>query len=114
MLTRIVMSIWFNCISCLVPQVADVCSIICFTDWIAFSLAFQATNGALATAVTVAERKIAERNRRKKFDRIYLQRFLQIGIAWLLFVAAASQFMTSASIKKELGILAVAKARPRV
>jgi hypothetical protein len=93
-------------------QVADVCSIICFTDYIAFSLAFQATNSSCAIIITDAEKKIVERNRRKKFNNIYLQRLLQIGFGWLFAIVAVSQYMATKQQLQGLSFFAVAKARP--
>lgn len=90
-------------------EVADVCSIICFTDYIAFSLAFQATNSSCAIIITDAEKKIVERNRRKKFNNIYLQRLLQIGFGWLFAIVAVSQYMATKQQLQGLSFFAVAK-----
>ncbi len=89
------------------------CSILCFADWCAFSLAFAAANHKFADAATAEETAIIEKNRKRTFNRIYRKRICQISLAWAAAIVVASQYIAPASVKQQLGFFGVAKARQR-
>jgi hypothetical protein len=94
-------------------QVADVCSICCFADWCAFSLAFAAANHKFADAATAEEAAIIEKNRKRTFNRIYRKRICQIALAWIAAIVVASHYIAPPNVKQQLGFFGVAKARQR-
>jgi hypothetical protein len=66
----------------------------------AFSLAFQATNNSRTIIITHIDTKIAERNRRQRFNHIYFKRLLYIASCWLDAAAACSQHAMSPSVNQ--------------